>query len=285
MTEWDIVNEGFAIARDHLNSNRATPVSLGFRSRLKDKVSIRFCVMDPLTSEQESLHQNISAHLTNLCRRTQFLSRLAKENDWPPAFAQKVVEEYGKFLFIAKVAEHEVSPSPIIDKAWHLHLLHTEAYWYDLCPNILQMALQHAPHTGNKEDDVKFAGWTQNTLNSYRRFFGTPSLLWTAPDRTSYRTGLRIAAYIIGGISLGSLTGLIFAPDLWPLILLITVGSSIPAIILFIGAKSPLGPTGSSSSCGGGGGTCSTGSDGGHAHSCGGHSCGGGHGCGGGGSH
>jgi len=210
--------------------------------------------MDPLTPEQESLHQNICTHLTRLCTRTPFLSRLAKENGWTPAFAQKVVEEYAKFLFIVKAAGHDVSPSPIIDKAWHLHLLNTEDYWDQFCPHVLQMALHHAPHTGKKEDDAKFAGWTQDTLNSYRRFFGTPSPIWTAPDRTSYRSGLRIAAYVLGGVSLGSLTGLIFAPDLWPLILFFSVGSFIPAIILFLSAKSPLGPTGSSSSCGGGGG-------------------------------
>ena len=241
--------------------------------------------MDPLTPEHESLYQKICAHLTSLCSETQFLPRLVKENGWTPAFAQRVMDEYAKFLFIAKVAGHEVSPSPIIDKAWHLHLLHTEAYWNDLCPNILQMALHHAPHTGNKEEDTKFTDWTKNTLNSYRGFFGAPSLIWTAPDRTSYRASLRIGAYVMGGVSLGSFTGLIFAPDVWPLVLFASVGFSIPAIILLLGARSPLGPTASKfgSSCGGG--TCS--SDSGHSgggHSCGGHSCGG-HGCGGGGSH
>ena len=230
--------------------------------------------MDPLTPDQELLYQNICTHLTGLCKRTPFLNRLAKENGWPLTFAQQVVEEYAKFLFIAKVAGHDVSPSPIIDKAWHLHLLNTENYWYEFCPNIIQMALHHTPHTGKKEDDAKFAGWMQSTLNSYRRFFGAPSPIWTAPDRTSYRSGLRIAAFTMGGVSLGSLTGLIFAPDLWPLILFISVGASIPATILFLGAKSPLGPTGLSSSCGGG--SCATSDGGGHSHSCGGHSCGGG---------
>jgi hypothetical protein len=69
-----------------------------------------------------------------------------------------------KFLFIAREGGHPVSPSPIIDKAWHLHLLYTKEYWSDFCPNILGFNLDHSPHTGDPSASDKFANWTDQTL-------------------------------------------------------------------------------------------------------------------------
>jgi hypothetical protein len=232
--------------------------------------------MATLTPEQELAYQKIRDHLNALCETTPFLKRLAEENSWSDDFARTVVEEYGKFLFIAKTVGHAVSPPPLIDKAWHLHLLNTEDYWERFCPHVLGMTLHHAPHTGDKADDAKFASWTQDTVTTYKTLFGPPPATWAPLDWTRGRTRFKYAAFTFVGMSAGSLFSLIFAPDVWPLVLFAAVGLLIPAIMFFVSARSPLPPAASDSSgsnCGGG----DSSGDSGHA--------GGGHSCGGGGHH
>jgi hypothetical protein len=131
-----------------------------------------------LTAPQTDLHGKIREHLVLLDAKYGFTGRLAKENGWATNFAQRVVEEYGKFLFIAREGGHPVSPPPIIDKAWHLHLVHTQDYWGTFCPNILKMQLHHSPATGTHDEAAKFADWSGMTLASYQKFFGPPPPLW-----------------------------------------------------------------------------------------------------------
>lgn len=52
----------------------------------------------------------------------RFVDRLARENSWPLVYAEKVVQEYKKFLALAAVLPHGVTPSEDIDQVWHLHL-------------------------------------------------------------------------------------------------------------------------------------------------------------------
>jgi len=228
-----------------------------------------------LSPAQEQSFHRIQDHLKDLCQKTDFLNRLAKENKWNAAFTQQVVDEYVKFLFIAKEGGHPVSPSPIIDKPWHLHLLHSEDYWNQLCPKILQMPLHHSPHTGNKTEDAKFSSWGKDTVTSYQKFFGQPTLIWSTIDRASTRVWMRNTGFIFIGFSVGCLAGITDGSDAWPLFVFAAIGFSIPAIIMFAAASSPLPPSAGADSgftCGG------DSSDSGH----GGHS---GHSCGGGGHH
>lgn len=55
-----------------------------------------------------------------------FTSRLAGEQGWPHAFAGRVVVEYKRFITLAMLAGHPVTPSEQVDQAWHLHLVYTE---------------------------------------------------------------------------------------------------------------------------------------------------------------
>jgi len=45
-----------------------------------------------------------------------FTQRLARENGWSLGFAQRVVEEYRRFLYLALRASHSVTPSDAVDK-------------------------------------------------------------------------------------------------------------------------------------------------------------------------
>ena len=103
-----------------------------------------------------------------------FSSRLARENGWTPAYAGRVIDEYRKFAFLSVAAGHGVTPSKPVDEAWHLHLLYTRNYWEEFCPKALGRPLHHNPSGGTAEDETKYEGWYEQTLESYQRLFGGP---------------------------------------------------------------------------------------------------------------
>jgi hypothetical protein len=114
-----------------------------------------------------------------------FARRLARENAWGMAFAERVIVEYKKFVFLAMEAGHPVTPSDEVDQAWHLHLLYTESYWHDLCRDLLGRPLHHGPTRGGKAEGEKFRDWYGATLGSYRRLFGEepPADIWPPSER------------------------------------------------------------------------------------------------------
>jgi hypothetical protein len=120
-----------------------------------------------------------------------FWARLAYENGWSMPFAARVITEYRRFLYLAVVAGHEVSPSDAVDQAWHLHLLYTESYWNRLCRDVLQKPLHHQPTVGGPSERAKFDTWYRNTLESYRREFlqDPPADIWPAPQRHAKQDG------------------------------------------------------------------------------------------------
>lgn len=109
-----------------------------------------------------------------------FAQRLARDNGWSTAFAQRVVDEYKRFVFLAMEAGHPVTPSDEVDQAWHLHLVYTRSYWEDLCTAVLGRPLHHGPTKGGRDEDDKFEDWYARTLESYTRFFGhkPPADIW-----------------------------------------------------------------------------------------------------------
>lgn len=111
-----------------------------------------------------------------------FARRLAHENGWSPAFAERAVAEYRRFVWLAMRAGHPVTPSPAVDEVWHLHLCYTHSYWDELCGGVLGRPLHHGPTRGGAAEGAKFADWYARTLASYRQHFGEPPAdLWPAP--------------------------------------------------------------------------------------------------------
>lgn len=110
-----------------------------------------------------------------------FAARLARENRWDLAFAERVIGEYKRFCFLAATAGHEVTPSDAVDQAWHLHLTYSRDYWERFCPEVLGRALHHGPTAGgSRERDRYFEQYAQ-TLKSYEAAFGpAPQDIW--PD-------------------------------------------------------------------------------------------------------
>ncbi len=147
-----------------------------------------------------------------------FAKRLARDNSWSTGFANRVIEEYRRFVFLAMAAGHPVSPSKIVDEAWHLHLLYTESYWNRLTREILPSPLHHHPTKGGKKEDQKHADWYAQTLDSYRKHFeqDPPSDIWpnvqpfSKPVRSDTWTISKMSfrRWAIGGASIVAILGL-----------------------------------------------------------------------------
>jgi hypothetical protein len=109
-----------------------------------------------------------------------FSKKLAKEENWTLDFTKKAIEEYKKFVYLCCVLPNGASPSEIVDKVWHMHLLYTQNYWEEFCPNILQQKLHHHPSKGGLNENVKHKNWFQDTLKNYEEVFKVkaPEEIW-----------------------------------------------------------------------------------------------------------
>lgn len=103
-----------------------------------------------------------------------FTQRLARENGWSPAQAERVFDEYRRFCFLAVTAGHEVTPSDAVDQAWHLHLTYSRDYWERFCPDVLGRPLHHGPTAGGEAERNRFFEQYARTLKAYEAAFGTP---------------------------------------------------------------------------------------------------------------
>ena len=113
-----------------------------------------------------------------------FTQRLARENNWNIEYTRRVIEEYRRFVFLAIVTKHTVTPSEQIDQVWHLHLTYTHSYWDDFCPNIVGKPLHHEPTKGGNLEQEKYNDCYRRTLDSYTEYFGcqAPTDIWSSPD-------------------------------------------------------------------------------------------------------
>ena len=112
-----------------------------------------------------------------------FSLRLADEQDWTVEFAQRAIEEYKRFIFLAAICEHPVTPSFVVDEVWHTHLIFTRSYWEEL-GDVVGKLIHHDPGQGEPGDDAVFANQYQLTLASYRKHFGEPAAdIWGPNNR------------------------------------------------------------------------------------------------------
>ena len=136
--------------------------------------------------------QNFS--LDDVTASFSFTQRLARDNQWGLAFADRVVTEYKKFMFLATCCNHVVTPSEQIDQAWHLHLIYTRSYWEEFCGEILEHPIHHGPTKGGKKEHGKFVDLYEQTIQSYREKFGEepPQDIWPPSaerfDKTNRRS-------------------------------------------------------------------------------------------------
>jgi hypothetical protein len=139
--------------------------------------------------DQQLIAKILAFELDDPGASLSFTSRLAREQAWTHVFAARVIEEYQRFIALAMVAGHPVTPSEEVDQAWHLHLVYTRSYWHDLCRDTLGQDLHHGPTKGGSDEGEKFHDWYSKTLESYQRIFKekAPLDIWPAPaDRFAH---------------------------------------------------------------------------------------------------
>jgi uncharacterized protein (TIGR04222 family) len=136
-------------------------------------------------SQQELLDRLAQFQFDEPGTELTFARRLARENSWSLAYAERVIDEYKKFLLLACTAGHVVTPSQQVDQAWHLHLTYTRSYWDDLCRNVLQQPLHHGPTKGGDAEQTKFVNLYERTLASYGNLFGQepPRDIWSPAEQ------------------------------------------------------------------------------------------------------
>lgn len=108
-----------------------------------------------------------------------FAMRLAKEQGWSAEFAERVIAEYKRFLFLG-VTQGPVTPSEAIDEAWHLHMIYTESYWTRLCGEVFGKPFHHHPSKGGAAEDTKHRNQFGETRRKYVEAFGDepPADIW-----------------------------------------------------------------------------------------------------------
>ena len=137
-----------------------------------------------MLDKQQQLYQRICDYeLDDPSHEFGFLAHLMGANGWSRSFALRAIEEYRKFVFLALVADHQVTPSDQVDQVWHLHLLCSDAYWNDFCPRVLGRPLHHHPAKGGQAERDRFHEQYRDTIRSYRQHFGEPPAeMWPPVD-------------------------------------------------------------------------------------------------------
>lgn len=114
-----------------------------------------------------------------------FAGRLAREQGWDRAFAERAVREYKRFVFLAMTAGRPMCPSEQVDAVWHQHLTYTRSYWKRFCGETLGQPLHHEPTRGGGDEGEKHLRMYADTLTAYREAFGhePPGDLWPPAER------------------------------------------------------------------------------------------------------
>ncbi|MBD1901207.1 hypothetical protein NDI44_05915 [Trichocoleus sp. DQ-A3] len=138
-----------------------------------------------MKAQQAELYQSIQEFpLDDPESAFPFSQRLARENGWTVQYTQRAINEYKKFIFLAVVIGHPVTPSEQVDRVWHLHLTYTHSYWDEFCNKVLKKPLHHHPTKGGSSEQDNFYRCYNETLISYEKLFGQqpPSDIWSPPD-------------------------------------------------------------------------------------------------------
>ncbi len=139
-----------------------------------------------MSPDSLALYEKIQAFSLDAIDAIYSLSgRLVRQNRWSLAYTQRTIEEYKKFVLLAMITGHPVTPSEQVDQVWHLHLTYSYSYWEEFCPKVLGRSLHHGPTKGGAQEELKHRDQYRKTLEAYERTFGyaAPSDIWPMSDR------------------------------------------------------------------------------------------------------
>ena len=133
---------------------------------------------------QPELRDKVSAMFGGADASTQaFASKLAVKLGWSRKFALRAIEEYKKFVYLGNIGVPNVTPSRVIDKVWHEHILFSRGY-REFCRDVLQRDFDHNPElVPMAEQSDVFAQQYLDTLDAYRTEFNAlpPADFWSVP--------------------------------------------------------------------------------------------------------
>jgi hypothetical protein len=117
-----------------------------------------------------------------------FALKFEKSQGWNREYALDVIQEYKKFLFLAVVCDHMVSPAQDIDEVWHQHMLFTRQ-WPGFCSEVLEYELHHTPDLGIQSQNIGFQDAYRKTYLAYIQHFGLPpTKIWGEIPKNSMIT-------------------------------------------------------------------------------------------------
>lgn len=136
-----------------------------------------------MTPDEQTLYTNIGRFdLDDPAADFPFSVKLAWEYQWTVMYTYRAMQEYKKFMFLVAIAGQELSPSTVVDRVWHLHLLYTRSYWDEFCGKILNKPIHHFPGLGGIGESLKYYNQYCRTLELYLNYFGTPpGDIWNQP--------------------------------------------------------------------------------------------------------
>ena len=100
-----------------------------------------------------------------------FFKKLFRENRWDRSLTRFAIKEYKKFIYLAAISNQRVSPSIIVDKVWHMHLIFTDNYWKDFCEDILGKQIHHRPSNFSAQARAIDKSSYDYTLRLYKQEF------------------------------------------------------------------------------------------------------------------
>lgn len=100
------------------------------------------------------------------------LTQLVREKlTWDDTKIALVMAEYKKYLQMCKAFSNKrLSPDPLVDEVWHLHILDTMHY-ADFCEDYFGYFLHHTPRLAVEEVE---SARVPDTWNAYQQLFGDP---------------------------------------------------------------------------------------------------------------
>ncbi|MEM0946109.1 MAG: hypothetical protein AAGK37_01790 [Pseudomonadota bacterium] len=105
-------------------------------------------------------------------------ARLQASRNWTEDYARQAIEEYRRFLYLARVSDRQSTPSEVLDMVWHEHMVDTRDY-LSFCHGAFGEILHHEP-CKSTEEMPRYAAQYDATRALYRQEFATdpPADIW-----------------------------------------------------------------------------------------------------------
>ena len=121
-----------------------------------------------------ALWQRLQAHpFDDPAAERPYSERLRRGLRLSEGAAEDLIAEYRRWIYLCTVSEARLSPPPLVDAAWHLHLTYTRDYWERLPRALGTRPPHHDPATG-PEDEARHGAQYAAARKLYEAEFGAP---------------------------------------------------------------------------------------------------------------